>query len=102
MLSDHLGRNYLAALRIVRDARKASSAPPPWVCFNTHTRCMCCEAPFTWNSTSQSEAQANRDQHNCRSCGWLVCDGCSEKRKPLPEYGINTPVRVCDKCFYKA
>ncbi|EQC26976.1 hypothetical protein SDRG_15191 [Saprolegnia diclina VS20] len=102
MLSDHLGRNYLAALRIVRDARKASSPPPAWVCFGTHTRCMCCEAPFTWNSTSQSEAQANRDQHNCRSCGWLVCDGCSEKRKPLPEYGINTPVRVCDKCFYKA
>ncbi|EQC26975.1 hypothetical protein SDRG_15190 [Saprolegnia diclina VS20] len=100
MLSDHLGRNYLAALRIVRDARKASSPPPAWVCFGTHTRCMCCEAPFTWNSTSQSEAQANRDQHNCRSCGWLVCDGCSEKRKPLPEYGINTPVRVCDKCFY--
>ncbi|CAK4682569.1 unnamed protein product [Aphanomyces euteiches] len=101
MLLDHLGRNYLEALRIVRDSRRAPSKPPAWIPFDTHTRCMCCESPFTWNSTSSSEAQANVDQHNCRNCGWLICDGCSKKRAPLPAFGINTPVRVCDRCFYQ-
>ncbi|KAF0710154.1 Aste57867_5605 [Aphanomyces stellatus] len=101
MLLDHLGRNYLEALRNVRDARRAPAKPPAWVPFETHTRCQCCESPFTWNSTSSSEAQANVDQHNCRNCGWLICDGCSQKRASLPQYGINTPVRVCDRCFYQ-
>ncbi|GLD96399.1 hypothetical protein PINS_up005082 [Pythium insidiosum] len=101
MLSDHLGRNYLNALRVVRDARRAAPTLPEWVPFGTKTRCMCCDSPFTWNSTSSSEAQQNRDQHNCRKCGWLVCDGCSEKWKSIPEFGINYPVRVCDRCTYE-
>ncbi|CAI5730138.1 unnamed protein product [Hyaloperonospora brassicae] len=102
MLSDHLGRNYLSALRIVRDARRAKPELPQWVPFSTKTRCMCCDSPFTWNSTSSSEAQQNRDQHNCRRCGALVCEGCSEKFKSIPEFGINVPVRVCDRCYYEA
>ncbi|KAG1708863.1 hypothetical protein DVH05_022497 [Phytophthora capsici] len=102
MLSDHLGRNYLSALRIVRDARRASPTLPEWVPFSTKTRCMCCDSPFTWNSTSSSEAQQNRDQHNCRRCGALVCEGCSQKFKSIPEFGINVPVRVCDRCYYEA
>lgn len=102
MLSDHLGRNYLSALRIVRDARRAKPALPEWVPFSTKTRCMCCDSPFTWNSTSSSEAQQNRDQHNCRRCGALVCEGCSQKFKSIPEFGINVPVRVCDRCYYEA
>nr|CCA14996.1 conserved hypothetical protein [Albugo laibachii Nc14] len=101
MLSDHLGRNYLSALRIVRDSRRINPKLPEWVPFGTKTRCMCCDAPFTWNSTSSSEAQQNRDQHNCQRCGALVCDGCSEKRKSIPEFGINDSVRVCDCCFYE-
>jgi len=101
MLSDHLGRNYLSALRIVRDARRAKPTLPQWVPFSTKTRCMCCDSPFTWNSTSSSEAQQNRDQHNCRRCGVLVCEGCSQKFKSIPEFGINVPVRVCDRCYYE-
>ncbi|TMW57119.1 hypothetical protein Poli38472_003044 [Pythium oligandrum] len=101
MLSDHLGRNYLSALRIVRDSRRMNPQLPEWVPFGIKTRCMCCDSPFTWNSTSSSEAQQNRDQHNCRKCGWLVCEGCSEKWKSIPEFGINVPVRVCDRCTYE-
>lgn len=101
MLSDHLGRNYLSALRIVRDARKMNPTLPEWIPFSTKTRCMCCDSPFTWNSTSNSEAQLNRDQHNCRKCGALVCEGCSEKWRSIPEFGINVPVRVCDRCAYE-
>ncbi|KAI9905853.1 hypothetical protein PsorP6_014176 [Peronosclerospora sorghi] len=102
MLSDHLGRNYLSALRIVRDARRVKPRLPAWTPFSTKTRCMCCDSPFTWNSTSSSEAQQNRDQHNCRRCGALVCEGCSEKQKSIPEFGIHVPVRVCDRCYYEA
>ncbi|ETM02236.1 hypothetical protein L917_01255 [Phytophthora nicotianae] len=102
MLSDHLGCNYLSALRVVRDARRAKPTLPEWVPFSTKTRCMCCDSPFTWNSTSSSEAQQNRDQHNCRRCGALVCEGCSQKFKSIPEFGINVPVRVCDRCYYEA
>ncbi|KAL8012002.1 putative FYVE zinc finger, fungal lipase-like domain, Zinc finger, FYVE/PHD-type [Plasmopara halstedii] len=101
MLSDHLGRNYLSALRIVRDARRAKPTLPDWTPFSTKTRCMCCDSPFTWNSTSSSEAQQNRDQHNCRRCGALVCEGCSQKFRSIPEFGINVPVRVCDRCYYE-
>ncbi|TDH68323.1 hypothetical protein CCR75_004501 [Bremia lactucae] len=102
MLSDHLGRSYLSALRIVRDARRAKPMLPEWIPFSTKSRCMCCDSPFTWNSTSSSEAQQNRDQHNCRRCGALICEGCSQKLKSIPEFGINVPVRVCDQCYYEA
>ena len=28
--------------------------------------------------------QENRDKHNCRCCGMLVCDPCSQQRRALP------------------
>jgi len=59
----------------------------------------CCASLFTWASTSNSEAQAARDKHNCRACGGLVCDPCSKKRIPIPAIGITAPVRVCDRCY---
>ena len=37
-------------------------------------------------------------QHHCRSCGKIVCGGCSKNNYPL--LNISTkPVRVCDSCF---
>ena len=59
----------------------------------------CCASLFTWASTSDTEAQAARDKHNCRACGGLVCDPCSKKRVPIPALGISAPVRVCDRCY---
>lgn len=59
----------------------------------------CCASLFTWASTSNTEAQAARDKHNCRACGGLVCDPCSRKRVPIPAIGITAPVRVCDRCY---
>ena len=59
----------------------------------------CCASLFTWASTSNTEAQAARDKHNCRACGSLVCDPCSKKRVPIPNIGITAPVRVCDRCY---
>lgn len=37
-------------------------------------------------------------KHHCRSCGKIVCGGCSKNNYPL--LNISTkPVRVCDSCF---
>lgn len=59
----------------------------------------CCASLFTWASTSNTEAQAARDKHNCRSCGGLVCEPCSKNKVPIPSVGITQSVRVCDRCY---
>ena len=59
----------------------------------------CCASLFTWASTSNTEAQAARDKHNCRACGSLVCAPCSKNRVPIPLIGITQSVRVCDRCY---
>ena len=40
-------------------------------------------------------------KHHCRNCGQVFCDKCSSKVCPIPKYGMNTDVRVCDDCFDK-
>lgn len=37
-------------------------------------------------------------RHHCRSCGQAVCGACSKTRRPVPERGWPTDVRVCDAC----
>lgn len=43
----------------------------------------------------------DRGRHHCRSCGQAVCDYCSQNRKPVPERGWPSDVRVCDICYKK-
>ena len=38
-------------------------------------------------------------QHHCRACGQVFCGKCSSKFCPLPKFGIEREVRVCDSCF---
>ncbi|KAK6015813.1 FYVE zinc finger, partial [Ostertagia ostertagi] len=40
-------------------------------------------------------------KHHCRACGQIFCDRCSTKEIPLPQFGIEKEVRVCDACFEK-
>eukprot|EP01128_Nolandella_sp_AFSM9_P006966 TRINITY_DN369_c1_g3_i1.p1 TRINITY_DN369_c1_g3~~TRINITY_DN369_c1_g3_i1.p1 ORF type:complete len:450 (-),score=65.87 TRINITY_DN369_c1_g3_i1:126-1475(-) len=37
-------------------------------------------------------------RHHCRSCGRLFCGTCCSTKKALPQYGYDTPVRICDIC----
>eukprot|EP00731_Ephydatia_muelleri_P028586 Em0020g230a len=63
------------------------------------------QKPPEWKSTD-SCAICHTDlkmlrRHHCRNCGNRVCNKCSEKRLPLPDFGIAEKTRVCDLCFKK-
>ncbi|CAM9302396.1 unnamed protein product [Pylaiella littoralis] len=105
MLADHASLAYFDALEeiaAVRAAEAKGEFMPDWVPFSESEVCQLCKADFSWASTSKSEAQRARDKHNCRMCGILVCDPCSNHRKPLPRVGVLEACRVCDRCFYGA
>jgi len=100
MLSDHGMRPYFEALGEVRAVNASTEDPPPWQPFGASETCACCHSRFTWHCTSRSETTAYREKHHCRACGALVCDPCSRHRLALPQIGLLSPRRVCDRCFY--
>lgn len=98
---DHDSDNVHDALLECLDVMHAQHEPPQWTRFSEARKCENCGSQFTWSSTFTSEAQENRDRHNCRYCGACVCAPCSMHRVALPEFGLRQPVRVCDRCFYR-
>lgn len=40
-------------------------------------------------------------KHHCRCCGQIFCGKCSGKQAPIPKFGIEREVRVCEDCFDK-
>eukprot|EP00096_Caligus_rogercresseyi_P011417 TRINITY_DN4485_c0_g1_i1.p1 TRINITY_DN4485_c0_g1~~TRINITY_DN4485_c0_g1_i1.p1 ORF type:complete len:669 (-),score=206.20 TRINITY_DN4485_c0_g1_i1:1457-3463(-) len=64
--------------------------PPAWVPDEAAPICMGCQDPFT----------LFKRRHHCRSCGLVFCYHCSGQSVPLPQYGIDKPVRVCNRCYY--
>ena len=52
--------------------------------------------------TANSARPRNRRARDttARACGRVVCDGCSQRRQCLPQFGIVEAVRCCDKCFF--
>merc|ERR1712226_1543710 len=63
--------------------------PPPWVPDEDVTACMGCRDSFT----------LLRRRHHCRNCGQVYCGRCSSQSTPLPQYRLDRPVRVCNRCF---
>ncbi|XP_070377757.1 zinc finger FYVE domain-containing protein 1-like isoform X2 [Dermacentor albipictus] len=67
-------------------------APSYWVPNYKIQACHKCKSKFP----------PEEKKHHCRACGNGFCEGCSSKKRPVPERGWGTePVRVCDSCFDK-
>jgi len=59
--------------------------PPP---HEEGSHCRVCNCAFT----------TFKRRHHCRCCGRSLCNEHSSNQKALPQFGIYTPVRVCDEC----
>ncbi|KDO28552.1 hypothetical protein SPRG_06410 [Saprolegnia parasitica CBS 223.65] len=53
------------------------------------TNCIMCKAAF----------HVFKRPYACHRCGLGICGKCSKFFKPIPEMGVYTPVRHCQKCF---
>ncbi|KAJ1372634.1 hypothetical protein KIN20_034835 [Parelaphostrongylus tenuis] len=70
------------------DAMFTAQVAPDW---HDGSECFRCRSEFSL---------FNR-KHHCRACGQIFCDRCSTKEIPLPQFGIEKEVRVCDACYEK-
>lgn len=64
-------------------------APKYWRPNNEIKHCHGCKKWFPPTAT----------KHHCRNCGEGFCGDCSSHAMPVPKYGWNTPVRVCNNCY---
>jgi growth factor-regulated tyrosine kinase substrate len=64
---------------------------PQWIHDSESSNCFRCRAEFG----------PIRRRHHCRACGQIFCHACSAKQAPIPKYGIEKEVRVCDSCYDK-
>lgn len=62
---------------------------PVWLPDDQSLVCMSCHATFTFV----------KRRHHCRNCGKIFCGHCSSNTVPLPHFGHDKPVRVCNHCF---
>ncbi|CAH0563464.1 unnamed protein product [Brassicogethes aeneus] len=68
------------------DAMFAADSAPEWA---EGDSCHRCRVQFTLITR----------KHHCRNCGQVFCHNCSQKEIPLPKFGIEKEVRVCDTCY---
>jgi len=71
--------------------RTDKKKPAVWSPDHDNTSCFICSVNFTLFTR----------KHHCRNCGSCICGRCAPKEntKPIPEYGIKTPVRHCKNCY---
>eukprot|EP00930_Biecheleria_cincta_P031738 TRINITY_DN22007_c0_g1_i1.p1 TRINITY_DN22007_c0_g1~~TRINITY_DN22007_c0_g1_i1.p1 ORF type:complete len:792 (-),score=143.87 TRINITY_DN22007_c0_g1_i1:38-2146(-) len=97
---DHICDTYREALNEAL-ALSRGGQPKSWKAVNEVSACACCNANFEWSSVLRSEPHILAMRHHCYQCGEVVCAGCSERRRPLPQVGVLRSVRVCDRCFLR-
>ncbi|ELT99015.1 hypothetical protein CAPTEDRAFT_226204 [Capitella teleta] len=61
-----------------------------WMPDHAVTHCAGCDSPFS----------LVRRKHHCRNCGQVFCHECTNFTVPVPQQHLNTPVRVCRKCYH--
>lgn len=65
-----------------------------------NSNCQLCGKPFIFNLKEMfSRKELGKRQHHCRKCGKAICDICSPHSSPLPDFGYERPVRVCNDCM---
>ena len=65
-----------------------ANAQKRWMASDASDECMCCKKAFG----------ILRRRHHCRSCGQLVCGGCSSLN--AQQTGVALALRVCDSCLF--
>ena len=65
-----------------------ANAQKRWMASDASDECMCCKKAFG----------LLRRRHHCRSCGQLVCGGCSSLN--AQQTGVALALRVCDSCLF--
>ncbi|GAB0091522.1 zinc finger FYVE domain-containing protein 1 [Sergentomyia squamirostris] len=105
-----------SVLEYPKDFIKDSARPAYWVADADAKACAICEMPFgsveklsetgehRRKLPSSSPARGldrDRKRHHCRACGMGICNNCSRGRRPVPNRGWSTDVRVCDKCIHE-
>lgn len=89
------------------DALFAAESAPEWVDAENCYRCRVAFGVVTRKVSirnllfSWSQLIEIPFQHHCRNCGQIFCDKCSSKTAPIPKYGIERDVRVCEICHDK-
>lgn len=87
--STALGAAYRAIRANRRNRNGLPQEPPEWLPDEQTSECMSCQVPFTFV----------RRRHHCRNCGKIYCGRCSNNFVPLPHFGEDRHVRVCNRCF---
>jgi hypothetical protein len=62
--------------------------PPSWIPDTEAPNCMGCHDQFTFV----------KRRHHCRACGKVFCSKCSSQFMPLPQFGLDRRVRICNRC----
>ncbi|XP_072044628.1 hepatocyte growth factor-regulated tyrosine kinase substrate-like [Amphiura filiformis] len=70
------------------DAMFVAERAPDWV---DGERCHTCRVEFS----------VVQRKHHCRHCGQIFCNKCTTKQVPIPKFGIEKAVRVCEPCYDK-
>lgn len=70
-------------------AADAVRAPASWESDEAIVNCNSCQVEFTFFVR----------KHHCRRDGKIYCGDCTTQSVPLPKFGFQTPVRVCDRCY---